>query len=246
MRRSGTIIKWNEEKGYGFITPDDSSDDVFLHSKALVERQRRPAVGDKVYYNLSSDREKGPRADRVVLRTPALASAAIVPRLSPAHLPGTPLKFRPQSGALTRDAFSQRPQPPRTQRPIHTPATVRAVGVVVALLLPLMVIGTIWLAAASGFIPPWVAVLYVAMSAIAAATYALDKYRAQKAKWRISEGTLHLMEFAGGWPGAFAAQRILRHKNRKLSFQVTYWIIVASHLAFWGWFAANRSGWLPG
>ena len=35
--------------------------------------------------------------------------------------------------------------------------------------------------------------------------------------WRIREGTLHLVEALGGWPGAFLAQQTMRHKTVKLS-----------------------------
>ena len=47
--------------------------------------------------------------------------------------------------------------------------------------------------------------------------------------------TLHGLEAAGGWPGALVAQRVFRHKTRKRSFQIIFWLIVLAHLAFWGW-----------
>ena len=34
--------------------------------------------------------------------------------------------------------------------------------------------------------------------------------------------TLHWLEFLGGWPGALIAQRVIRHKNKKTSFQVDF------------------------
>lgn len=51
---------------------------------------------------------------------------------------------------------------------------------------------------------------------------------------RIPEVQLHFLEFAGGWPAAFIAQRRLRHKCAKLGYQAEYWFIVALHefLAF--------------
>jgi uncharacterized membrane protein YsdA (DUF1294 family) len=111
-------------------------------------------------------------------------------------------------------------------------------------LLPAAILSAACLAASRAIIPPWVAVIYVGMSVVTAIAYALDKYRAQKGQWRIAEGTLQLFSMAGGWPGAFAAQRLFRHKTAKVSFQVTYWIIVVVHLAFWSWFAATQYGWL--
>lgn len=59
--------------------------------------------------------------------------------------------------------------------------------------------------------------------------YWIDKKRAGAGRWRISEGTLHLQELLGGWPGAFLAQRIFRHKTAKLSYQFVFWLIVAAY-----------------
>lgn len=59
--------------------------------------------------------------------------------------------------------------------------------------------------------------------------YASDKKRATGGQWRISEGTLHLFELLGGWPGAFLAQRRLRHKSAKGSYLVSFWVIVTVH-----------------
>ncbi len=49
------------------------------------------------------------------------------------------------------------------------------------------------------------------------------------AQWRIPESTLHLFELAGGWPGAFVAQRALRHKTAKTSYQFVFWVIILLH-----------------
>ena len=76
-------------------------------------------------------------------------------------------------------------------------------------------------------------ILYPVMSFITFAQYADDKYRAKQGRWRISEKRLHLCEFMGGWLGAFIAQRKLRHKSSKVSYQVVFWVIVAIHIIFW-------------
>ena len=61
------------------------------------------------------------------------------------------------------------------------------------------------------------------------ALYAWDKRRAKRGGVRVSEIVLHLLEFHGGWPGAFLAQRALRHKSSKFSYQISFWLIVALH-----------------
>ena len=69
----------------------------------------------------------------------------------------------------------------------------------------------------------------VAISLFTYLSYRSDKRRAEAGEWRIPEATLHLAEVAGGWPGAFLAQRNYRHKTAKLSFQVVFWLIVLLH-----------------
>ena len=67
MRYQGRITQWKDEQGFGFITPNGGGDAVFLHIKALVSRQRRPAADMLVTYELSSDARGRPRAERVAL-----------------------------------------------------------------------------------------------------------------------------------------------------------------------------------
>ncbi|MFH1217782.1 MAG: cold shock and DUF1294 domain-containing protein [Pseudomonadota bacterium] len=78
----------------------------------------------------------------------------------------------------------------------------------------------------SELIPLELVGLYAIMCVIAFIMYAKDKNAAEWGKWRTSEGTLHLLSLLGGWPGAALAQSFLRHKSKKLSFRVTYWITV--------------------
>ncbi len=57
------IVKWfNPEKGFGFITPDDGSKDLFVHQTALVGMGLgQLAEGTKVSYTAEQG-DKGPRA----------------------------------------------------------------------------------------------------------------------------------------------------------------------------------------
>ncbi len=64
------------------------------------------------------------------------------------------------------------------------------------------------------------------VSVIAYAMYAHDKQQAISGGWRVPESWLHLAELLGGWPGAFLAQRRLRHKCSKTAYQMGFWFIV--------------------
>lgn len=56
------------------------------------------------------------------------------------------------------------------------------------------------------------------------AAYGYDKSAARAGKWRVRERTLHAMTLIGGTFGAFAAQKFFRHKTRKTSFRIVFWI----------------------
>ncbi|MCA8997852.1 MAG: DUF1294 domain-containing protein [Planctomycetaceae bacterium] len=64
--------------------------------------------------------------------------------------------------------------------------------------------------------------------------YGHDKRRAQVNGWRVREWNLHLLELFGGWPAAYVAQNVFRHKTAKIRFLAVFWTIVALHqlLAF--------------
>jgi CspA family cold shock protein len=51
---TGTVKFFNESKGYGFITPEGGSKDIFVHANGLVDDIRE---GDKVQY----ETEEGPK-----------------------------------------------------------------------------------------------------------------------------------------------------------------------------------------
>lgn len=62
-------VKWfNESKGFGFITPDDSSKDVFVHYSAIqADGFRSLAEGQAVSYEVEQG-PKGPQATQVALK----------------------------------------------------------------------------------------------------------------------------------------------------------------------------------
>jgi CspA family cold shock protein len=57
---SGTVKFYNDQKGYGFIAPDNGGNDVFVHATAL-ERSgiRNLSEGQKVRFETQPDRRTG-------------------------------------------------------------------------------------------------------------------------------------------------------------------------------------------
>jgi uncharacterized membrane protein YsdA (DUF1294 family) len=81
----------------------------------------------------------------------------------------------------------------------------------------------------SAWDPTWIFVYALVLSALTYWAYAIDKRRAREGRWRLPEVQLHLLELLGGWPGAYLAQRTLRHKISKRSYQVVFWLIVLGY-----------------
>ena len=61
------VVKWfNEAKGYGFISPDDGSRDVFVHFSAIQSNGfKKLEEGQKVQFEVV-DGAKGPNAQKVI------------------------------------------------------------------------------------------------------------------------------------------------------------------------------------
>lgn len=85
--------------------------------------------------------------------------------------------------------------------------------------------------AALGLIPFAVLWVYLGMSVLSLGLYALDKSAAKKGGQRTPENTLHIFSLFGGWPGALYAQQFLRHKSRKTSFRVVFWLTLVVNVA---------------
>lgn len=76
MRTKGKITSWNDEKGYGFITPLADGKRVFVHIKSFSNRDRRPGIDQIVTYALSADKDGRPCAVMATLAGDRLAQKA--------------------------------------------------------------------------------------------------------------------------------------------------------------------------
>jgi ribonuclease T1 len=64
---NGAISAWNDSKGFGFITPDNQSEQVFFHISAVKNNSRRPQKGDRVVFESSRDAQNRLKAKYVLL-----------------------------------------------------------------------------------------------------------------------------------------------------------------------------------
>jgi uncharacterized membrane protein YsdA (DUF1294 family)/cold shock CspA family protein len=178
MRTKGKIISWNDEKGFGFVKPNNNKKQVFVHIKSFTNRKRRPEINQSVFYSEASDNPGRPRAVNVDF------------------VGDKKIKTKRQSSGTT--------------------------SIFVAIIFLIIVCVTVFIGAMS----PFILGLYVIASFATFLWYAKDKAAAQNGNWRTPESTLHLMSLLGGWPGALIAQQKLRHKSKKQSFRIVFWITV--------------------
>jgi len=57
MRLKGKLIKWDEDKAFGFIVPNGGGDHVFIYKSAFSNRQRTPQIKDIITFSIARDKQ---------------------------------------------------------------------------------------------------------------------------------------------------------------------------------------------
>ncbi|WP_297833688.1 DUF1294 domain-containing protein [Thermomonas sp.] len=80
-------------------------------------------------------------------------------------------------------------------------------------------------------IPGIVLIALAILNPVTFIIYWIDKRAAQVSARRTAEKTLHLLELLGGWPAAWLAQVLLRHKSRKENYRYVFLAAAITNLA---------------
>jgi uncharacterized membrane protein YsdA (DUF1294 family)/cold shock CspA family protein len=213
MNKQGTIVRWDAQRGFGFLRSASTESDVFFHVRDFRGRGMQPAEGLQVDYEEIHVGGRGPRA----------------------------MAIQPLAVAGTRE-----PAQHETPRSLSEPrrSKTRAPGAsaeiaAMLLLIPAYAALFLWAAWTQRIAVP-VLLGMPLISVVAFYFYWRDKFAAQRGAWRTPEASLHAISLVGGWPGAWLAQRLLRHKSSKASFRAVYWGTVALHwIVLLGWLATT-------
>jgi cold shock CspA family protein len=70
----GQLVKWNDDRGFGFIKPSEGKGEIFLHISEIKTTGRRPKIGDVVFYTLGTGKNGKPCAISVSIQGVASTS----------------------------------------------------------------------------------------------------------------------------------------------------------------------------
>jgi cold shock CspA family protein len=79
MRIQGVLTKWNDDRGFGFITPTQGGPEVFVHISAFPKDGRRPAIGERLTFEIETDSAGKKRAKSLIRPGPTTVRSAPQP-----------------------------------------------------------------------------------------------------------------------------------------------------------------------
>jgi len=62
MEMKGKLIRWKDDRGFGFIKSSDINGDIFIHISELETKSRKPLVNDVIYFSVVKDKSGKKRA----------------------------------------------------------------------------------------------------------------------------------------------------------------------------------------
>ena len=80
----------------------------------------------------------------------------------------------------------------------------------------------------------------LAINVVAFIMYGIDKYKTKKAKWRIPEATLLLLDVLGGSIGAWMGMKVWHHKTMHKKFKYAIPAILLIQIALMAYLHMNR------
>jgi cold shock CspA family protein len=66
MRTHGTLTKWNDDRGFGFISPAQGDGDIFVHISSFPKDGKRPQLNELISYEAETGSDGKLRAVRVM------------------------------------------------------------------------------------------------------------------------------------------------------------------------------------
>ncbi len=63
----GKLTVWKDDKGFGFIKPENGGQEVFIHITALKNSNQRPKVGETIYYQIAVEKDGKLRAKNALI-----------------------------------------------------------------------------------------------------------------------------------------------------------------------------------
>ncbi len=209
IRKKGKIIKWNDDKGFGFILPSDSQKNIFVHIKSFTDKSVRPSENQNVTYTVQKNNDgkdsaiKVSRATDNVVRNRANSSN--------------------EKNIISKNKRSNKNNIQLDYKSTHNIPILYTIIILsfMAFLLHFSM---------EGILPQFVIIIYIVMGIMTYFVYSEDKSQAIDNERRTSEQLLLILSLFGGWVGALIAQQRFRHKTKKISFQRSFWTTVFFNL----------------